>query len=103
MKKLIVGLMGLILVGAMALPVAAQGRNWNRDNQMTNLRRDNNQRNDFGSSRRDNDRRGNRYDMEPRTQSEYDNSNRRNTWPQQDRQGLRINGVSTLLRVLLRH
>jgi hypothetical protein len=103
MKKLIVGLMGLILVGAMALPVAAQGRSWNRDNQTTNFRRDNNQRNDFGTSRRDNDRRDNRYDMERRSQNEYYNSDRRNTWQQQGRQSPRINRVSTFLRVLLRH
>jgi hypothetical protein len=42
MKKLIVGLMGLMLLGAMALPVGAQGRSWSRDNQTTNFRRDNN-------------------------------------------------------------
>jgi hypothetical protein len=98
MKKLIVGLMGLMLVGAMALPVAAQGRNWNRDNQTTTFRRDDNQRNDFG--RRDNQR-DNRYEMERRRQNEYDNFNRRNTWQQNDRQGFRINGVGTVLRLLL--
>jgi hypothetical protein len=103
MKKLIVGLMGLMLVGAMALPVAAQGRGWSRDNQTTNFRRDNNQRNDFGSSRRDNDRRDNRYEMERRRQDEYDNFSRRNTWQQHDRQGGRSNGVGTLLRLVLRH
>jgi hypothetical protein len=96
MKKLIVGLMGLMLVGAMALPVAAQGRNSSRDNQTTNLRRDNNRRNDF-------DRRDNRYEMERRRQSEYDNFNRRNTWQQRDRQSVRSNGVGTLLRVIRRH
>ena len=96
MKKLIVGLMGLMLVGAMALPVAAQGRNWNRDNQTTNFRRDNNQRNDF-------ERRDNRYEMERRRQSEYDNFNRRNTWQHNDRRDVRSNGIGTLLRLVLRH
>ena len=96
MKKLIVGLMGLMLVGAMALPVAAQGRNGNRDNPTTNFRRDDNRRSDF-------DRRDNRYEMERRRQIEYDNSNRRSTWQQRDRQSVRINGVGTLLRVILRH
>src|ERR1700730_15300991 len=51
MKRLIAGIMGLMVVGAMALPVAAQGRNWNRDNQ-ANSRRDNNQRDNSGFSRR---------------------------------------------------
>ena len=96
MKKLIVGLMGLMLVGAMALPVAAQGRSWSRDNQTTNSRRDDNRRNDF-------DRRDNRYEMERRRQDEYDNFSRPNTWQQHERQGVRINGVGTLLRLVLRH
>ena len=95
MKRLIVGLMGLMLAGAMALPVAAQGRIWSRDNQTTNFRGDNNRRNDF-------DRRDNRYEMGRRRQDEYDNFNRRNTW-QHERQGVRINGVGTLLRLVLRH
>jgi len=95
MKKLIVGLMGLMLVGAMALPAAAQGRSWSRDNQTTNSRRDDNRRNDF-------DRRDNRYEMARRRQDEYDNFNRRDT-RQHERQGVRINGVGTLLRLVLRH
>lgn len=95
MKKLIVGLMGLMLVGAMALPVAAQGRSWSRDNQTTNFRQDNNRRNDF-------DRRDNRYEMERRRGNDYDNFNARKTW-QRDRQGVRVNGVGTLLRLILRH
>src|ERR1700682_5282620 len=102
MKKIIVGLMGLMLVGAMALPVAAQGRKWNRDNQTTNVRRDNNQRNDFGFSRRNNDQRDNRYDMGRRTQNEYDNYNR-NTWQQRDRQGPRLNARTFLNLLLRRH
>jgi hypothetical protein len=63
MKKLIVGLMGLMLVGAMSLPVAAQGRRSTRDNQTSNIRRGNTQRNDFGFSRSNNDQRDNRYDQ----------------------------------------
>jgi hypothetical protein len=94
MKKLIVGLMGLMLVGAMALPVAAQGRTSSRDTQTTSSRRDDNRRNDF-------DRRDNRFEMERRRQDEYDNFNRRNTWQQHERQGVRINGVGTLLRLVL--
>jgi hypothetical protein len=96
MKKLIVGLMGLMLVGAMALPVAAQGRSWSRDNQTTNTRRDNNRRDNL-------DRRDNRYEMERRRQAEYDNFNRSNSWQQYDRQGVRMNGIGTLLRLVLRH
>jgi len=96
MKKLIVGLMGLMLVGVMSLPVAAQGRNRSRDNQTTNFRRDENRRNDF-------DRRDSRYEMERRRQNEYDNFNRRNVWQQHDRQGVRTNGVGTLLKLVLRH
>ncbi|HMH44150.1 MAG TPA: hypothetical protein VK557_11750 [Pyrinomonadaceae bacterium] len=95
MKKLIVGLMGLMLVGAMALPVAAQGRSWSRDNQTTS-RRDDTRRNDF-------DRRDNRFEMERRRQDEYDNFNRRSTWQQHERQGVRISGVGTLLRLVIRH
>ena len=102
MKKLIVGLMGFLLVGAMALPVAAQGRRSNRDNQTTNIRRDNTQRNDFGFSRRNNDQRDNRYDQERRTQNQYDNYGRRSSLQQQNRQGLRIN-AGTFLNLLLRH
>jgi hypothetical protein len=101
MKKLVVGLMGLMLVGAMALPVAAQGRNWNRDNQ-TNIRRDNNQPNDFGFSRRDQDQRYNRYDMERGRQNEYDNFGRPNSWDRRDRQSVRVN-VGGLLNLFLRH
>ena len=96
MKKLIVGLMGLMLMGAMALPVAAQGRNWNRDTQTTNIRRNDNQRNDF-------DRRDNRYEMERRRQNEYDNFNRRNTWQHNDSREVRSNGIGTILRLVLRH
>lgn len=96
MKKLIVGLMGLMLVGAMALPVAAQGRSWSRDNQTTNIRRDNNRRDDF-------DRRDNRYEMERRRQEERDNFDRRNVWQQHDRQGVRIDRFGTLLRLVIRH
>jgi hypothetical protein len=101
MKKIIVGLMGLMLMGAMALPVAAQGRNWNRDNQTTNLRRDNTQRNAVVFSRRNNDQRDNRYDTERRTQIQYDNYGRRDSF-QRDRQGVRIN-AGALLNLLLRH
>jgi hypothetical protein len=103
MKKLIVGLMGLMLVGAMALPVAAQGRKWNRDDQTTNIRRDNNQRNDFGYSRQNSDQRDTRYDMERDRQNQSGNFDRDNRWQQRDRQNVRINGVGTILRVLLRH
>ena len=95
MKKLIVGLMGLMLMGVMALPVAAQGRNWNRDTQTTNLRRNDNQRSDF-------DRRDNRYEMERGRQNEYDNFNR-HTWQRDDRRDVRSNGIGTLLRLVLRH
>jgi hypothetical protein len=111
MKKLIVGLMGLMLVGAMSLPVAAQGRRSNRDNQTTNIRRDNTQRNDFGFSRRNNDQRDNRYDQERRTQNQYDNYGQRsgygnygqrNSSQQWNRQGVRIN-AGTILNLLLRH
>lgn len=73
MKKLIAGIMSLLVVGAMALPVAAQGRNWNRDNQgrheNSNDRRDNNRsqwRNENHREGRFNERRGwndfDRYD-----------------------------------------
>ena len=96
MKKLIVGLMGLMLMGAMALPVAAQGRSWNRDNQTTNFRRDDNRRNDF-------DRRDNRYEMERGRQDDYDNSIRRNARQQYDRPSVRTNGVGALLRLVIRH
>jgi hypothetical protein len=96
MKKLIVGLMGLMLMGAMALPVAAQGRNWNHDNQTTNIRRNDNRGSDF-------DRRDNRYEMERRRQSEYDNLNRSNTWQHNDRRDVRSNGIGTILRLVLRH
>ena len=108
MKKLIVGLMGLMLVGAMALPVAAQGRTWNRDNQTTNLRRDNTQRNEVVFSRRNNDQRDNRYDAERRTQNQYDNYGQRSGYDnygqsqQWNRQGVRIN-AGTILNLLLRH
>jgi hypothetical protein len=111
MKKLIVGLMGLMLVGAMALPVAAQGRRPNRDNQPTNIRRDNTQRNDFGYSRQNNDQRDNRYDQERRTQNQYDNYGQRGGYDnyggrsssqQWNRQGVRIN-AATILSLLLRH
>src|ERR1700694_1632878 len=102
MKKIIVGLMGLMLVGAMALPVAAQGRRSNRDNQTTNFRRDNTQRNDVGFSRRNNDQRNNQYDLERRRQDEYDNYGRGGSFGQRNRQGTRIN-AGTFLRVLLRH
>jgi hypothetical protein len=110
MKKLIVGLMGFLLVGAMALPVAAQGRRSNSDNQATTFRRDNNQRNDFGFSRRNNDQRDNRYDQERRTQDQYanygqrsgyDNYGRRSSSQQWNRQGERIN-PGTILNLLLR-
>jgi hypothetical protein len=96
MKKLMVGLMGLMLMGAMALPVAAQGRNWNRENQTTNIRRNENRRTDF-------DRRDNRYEMERRRQNEYDNFNRRNTWRLNDRRNARGNGLGAILRLVLRH
>lgn len=96
MKKLIVGLMGLMLVGAMALPVAAQGRSWNRDIQTTNSRRGDTRRSDF-------DQRDNRYGMERRRQNEYDNFNRRNIWQHNDRRDVRSNGIGTLLRLVLRH
>jgi hypothetical protein len=102
MKKLIVGLMGFLLVGAMALPVAAQGRRSNRDNQTTNIRRDNTQRNDFGFSRSNNDQRDNRYDQDQRTQNQYDNYGRRGSSQQWNRQGVRIN-AGTILNLLLRH
>jgi hypothetical protein len=111
MKKLIVGLMGFLLVGAMALPVAAQGRRSNRNNQATNLRRDNTQRNDFGLSRSNNDQRDNRYDQERRTQNQYDNYGQRSSYDnygqrsssqQWNRQGVRIN-AATILSLLLRH
>jgi hypothetical protein len=101
MKKLIVGLMGLMLMGVMALPTAAQGRKWNRDIQTTYFRRDNNQRNDFGFSRRDNDQRNDRFDMERRSQYGYDNFGRRNRWEQRD--GRRQLNVGSLLNLFLRH
>jgi len=110
MKKLIVGLMGFLLVGAMALPVAAQGRRPNRDNQ-TNSRRDNTQRNDFGFSRSNSDQRDNRYDQERQTQNQYDNYGQRSSYDnygqrgssqQWNRQGVRIN-AGTILNLLLRH
>ncbi|HEV7746317.1 MAG TPA: hypothetical protein VGO56_15065 [Pyrinomonadaceae bacterium] len=96
MKKVIVGLMGLMLMGAMALPAAAQGRSWNRENQTTNIRRNDNRRSNF-------DRRDNRYEMERRRQNEYDNFNRRNTWQHNDRRNVRSNGIGTILRLVLRH
>src|ERR1700686_1640408 len=102
MKRIIVGLMGFLLVGGMALTVAAQGRKSNRDNQTTNFRRDNTQRNDFGFSRRNNDQRDNRYDIGRSTQNEYDNFGRRNSLQQRDRPSVRING-STFLNLLLHH
>jgi hypothetical protein len=110
MKKLIVGLMGLMLVGAMALPVAAQGRRSNRDNQATVIRRGNTQRNDFGFSRGNNDQRDNRYDQERRAQNQYDNyeqrgydnDGQRGSSQQWNRQGVRIN-AGTILNLLLRH
>jgi hypothetical protein len=111
MKKLIVGLMGFLLVGAMALPVAAQGRRSNRDYQTTNIRRDNTQRNDFGYSRSTYDQRDNRYDQERRTQNQYDNYGQRSGYDnygrrvssqQWNRQGVRIN-MGTILNLLLRH
>jgi hypothetical protein len=61
MKKLMIGLMGLVMMGAMALPAAAQSRNWRQDDQMT-FRGENHRRNDFDSSRRDHDERDNRYE-----------------------------------------
>ena len=88
--------MGLMLVGAMALPAAAQGRNLSRDNQTTNSRRDDNRRNEL-------DRRDNRYEMERRRQNEYDTFNRHNAWQQHDRQGVRVNRVGTFLGLVLRH
>jgi Ni/Co efflux regulator RcnB len=109
MKKLIVGLMGFLLVGAMALPVAAQGRRSDRDNQATNVRKDNAQRNDFGFSR-NNDQRGNRYDQERRMQNQYDNYGQRSSYDnygqrsssqQWNRQGVRID-AGTILNLLLR-
>lgn len=111
MKKLIVGLMGFLLVGAMALPVAAQGRRSNRDNQTTDIQRDNTQRNDFGLSRRNNDQRDNRYGQDRRTQNQYDNYGQRTSYDnyrqrsssqQWNRQGVRIN-AGTILNLLLRH
>ena len=110
MKKIIVGLMGFLLVGSMALPVAAQGRRSNRDNQATNFRRDNTQRNDFGFSRRNNNQRDNRYDQDRRTQNQYDNYGQRSSYDnygqrsssqQWNRQGERIN-PGTILNLLLR-
>src|ERR1700694_2051149 len=96
--------MGFLLVGAMALPVAAQGRRTNRDNQTTIIRRDNTQRNDFGFSRRNNDQRDNRYDQERRTQNQYDNYGQRSydnygqrgSSQQWNRQGVRINAGTIL-------
>jgi hypothetical protein len=102
MKKIIVGLMGFLLVGAMALPVAAQGRKSNRDDQTTNFRRDSTQRNDVGFSRGNNDQRDSRYDVERRRQNEDDNFSRRNSSEQRDRQSIRLND-STFLKLLLRH
>jgi hypothetical protein len=111
MKKLIVGLMGLMLVGAMSLPVAAQGRRSNRDNQTTNIRRGNTQRNDFGFPRSNNDQRDNRYDQDRRTQNQYDNNygqrsgygnyGQRSNSQQWNRPGVRIN-AGTILNLLLR-
>src|SRR5258708_38680701 len=86
MKKLIVGLMGLTLMGAMALPVAAQGRSWNRDNQTTNSRWNDNRGSDF-------DRRDNRYEMERRRQNEDDNFNRRNACQRNDRRDVRSTAI----------
>ena len=97
MKKLIVGLMGLMLVGAMSLPVVAQGRRSNRDNQTTNIRRANTQRNDFGFSRRTQ----NQYDNYGQ-RSGYGNYGQRNSSQQWNRQGVRIN-AGTILNLLLRH
>jgi hypothetical protein len=71
MKKLIAGIMSLMVVGAMALPVAAQGRNWNRDDQM-NSRRGNNQRDNSGSSRRDYDQRNSRFNGRRGQSDEFD-------------------------------
>ena len=101
--------MGFLLVGAMALPVAAQGRRLNRDNQTTNIRRDNTQRNDIGFSR-SNNQRDTRYDQERRTQSQYNNYGQRSSYDnygrgssqQWNRQGVRIN-AGTILSLLLRH
>jgi hypothetical protein len=68
MKKLIAGIMSLLVLGAMALPVAAQGRDWNRDNQgrnqRTDNRRDNNRfqwRNEVHRNDRFNDGRGREF------------------------------------------
>ena len=85
MKKLMIGLMGLVMMGAMALPAAAQGRNWRRDNQTT-FRRDNYQRNDFGSSRRDRDERDFRFQDE-RSWNRYDGHGQDRRWERQHRQG----------------
>jgi hypothetical protein len=89
MKKLIVGLMGLMLIGAMALPAAAQGRNWNRDNQ-TNSRRDNNQRDNSGFSRRGYDQRDNRYNGGRTTWDQSDSYDRDGRWQQRHREGSRF-------------
>jgi hypothetical protein len=69
MKKLMIGLMGLVMMGAMALPAAAQSRNWRPDDQVTS-RADDHRGNDFDSSRRDdrdrryeNERSWNRHDV----------------------------------------
>jgi hypothetical protein len=100
MKKFILALMGLMMVGAMAMPAAAQGRDWNRDNQ-TNSRRDYNRRNDFGFSRRNRDQRDNRYDRERRSWDQYDmgrgswgrydNYDRNDRWQRQQRERFRFN------------
>src|ERR1700730_18334725 len=89
MKRLIAGIMGLMLVGAMALPVAAQGRNWNRDNQ-TNSRRDNNQRDNSGMWRRGYDQRDNRYNSRRTTWNQSDSYDRNGRWQQRNREGFRF-------------
>lgn len=91
MKKLIVGLMGLMMVGAMALPVAAQGRDRNRNNQETS-RRDNDRRDNSGSSWRDEGQRNDRFSGRRGGRDEFDTFGRSNRWQQGDRDDFRFNG-----------
>ena len=91
MKKLITGLMGLMLLGAMALPVAAQGRGWNRDNQ-NNSRRDNNRRGNEGYARRDPHQRYNSFNWRQNQRDEFDTYGQSGRWQQRHREDFRFNG-----------
>ena len=81
MKRLIAGIMSLLVVGAKALPAAAQGRNWNRDNQKSS-RRGNSQRDDSGFSRREEDQRNRRFNGRRGQSDESDQYSWRDRWEQ---------------------